>query len=56
MTQKQFVAYSLITSLCIALIASIVVSDEYVMNGLYTISGLGYFIFGTWAAIILLKK
>lgn len=58
MTQNKVVATGLIATLTIAILtavfeASIELSTE---DSLYMLAGLGMFVFGIWASVLLLKK
>ena len=53
--QNRFVAGGLILTI-IACILTAAFAGEETANQLYTLEGLGLFLFGTWAAILLLKK
>lgn len=52
MKNKNLVAYGMIISLSIAVLTGMEAFGE----GAYTIAGLGMFVFGIWASVILLKK
>jgi len=54
MTQKQFVAYGIIASLALTVIAGVL--EPASEDSLYTLSGLGFFAFGIWSSILLLKN
>ena len=54
---NQIVAFSLIGSFVTAILAAIIeVGNAPVADILYTVSGLGFFVFGIWSAVLLLKK
>ena len=54
MTQKQLVAYGIIACLVGAVITGMV--EPYNAEAWYLIEGLGLFVFGIWASVLLLKK
>lgn len=58
MIQKHIVAWAIILVFMLTIInqAVIVPSNPVLSQSLFTLLGAGYFIFGTWAAIILLKS
>jgi len=55
---NNFVAWGILTSITVAIINAIIVEPiDYVLaDGLYTLAGLGLVVFGSWAAVILLRK
>ena len=55
MKQKQFVAYGLITSVVLGVIAYVLSYDALLSDGLFTLAGLGFYVFGIWGAVCLLK-
>ena len=54
MTMKQFVAYGIIGSLSMAFVTAFI--EPLNEDNWYTLAGLGFFIFGIWASVLLLKK
>lgn len=54
MKNAKLVAYGLIASLGLAVLVSIF--EPFNGDDLYQLSGLGFFVFGIWASIILLKN
>ena len=53
---KQAVAYGLITSAFLGIAGVAFAGDYIISNGLYTLAGFGLYIFGVWAAVLLLKE
>ena len=53
---NKFVAYTLLSSMALFVVALAFSYDVDFQNALYTIDGFLWIIFGTWAAILLLKK
>lgn len=55
--QNKIVAGSLISSVELAILAALLETDFLPLaDVLYSISGVGFFVFSIWAAILLLKK
>lgn len=52
MKNAKLVAWGIIISLGLAVLTAILELSDSV----YTISGLGFFVFGIWASVILLKN
>ena len=54
---NKFVAYGLISALTLALVNAIVIepSNAVLADSIYSIAGLGFFLFGIWASVILLR-
>ena len=53
---KQFVAIAMIVSLFLGILGTAFSYDADFSNALYTLSGLGMYVFGVWASVLLLKK
>lgn len=53
---KHFIGWSLVVSMVIFVVAMSFAYNPQLQNSLYTLSGSGWVVFGTWAAIILLKE
>lgn len=51
MKHHKLVAWGIIGSVSLSFVEAILDVNE----GLYTLAGLGYFVFGIWAAVILLN-
>lgn len=51
---KQFVAYAMIGSITIAIITAVI--EPFNEDNWYALSGIGLFVFGAWASVLLLKK
>ena len=58
MQSNQVAAYGILGSLCLAVLAAILTDSvgEAGADAMYSIAGLGMFIFGIWAAVKLLPK
>ena len=56
MEQKQFVGYALIVGVIIGVLGTAIDDGAGAGDGLYTIAGLLLYIFGIWAAVLLLKN
>lgn len=54
MKQNQLVAGGLIISLAIGILAAVL--EPYNSDNWYVLAGLGLYVFGIWASVILLKK
>ena len=52
MKNRKLVAWGIIVSIAIAFINEIAFDAN---DGLYTLAGLGFMVFGIWASVILLK-
>lgn len=55
---NRIVAFGIIFTLVLDLIVAFVIAplNPDMGNGLYTLCGLGFFVFGIWASVLLLKK
>lgn len=53
---NKIVASGLIISAIIGVVGAVFAYDVNLSNALYTLAGLGLYIFGVWAAVILIKK
>jgi len=58
MKQKKLVAWGIIASIVIAVIATVFETSMTVdsNDNLFALAGIGYLVFGTWASVLLLKK
>ena len=52
MKYAKFVAFGILASLTLAIISALVTEDG---DAGYTIAGLGFFVFGIWASVLLLR-
>ena len=50
---KQFVAYAMIACLALAIIVGVV--EPASADSWYGVAGIGFFVFGIWASVILLR-
>ena len=53
---KKFVAIAMIVSLFLGLLGAIFAYNADFSNALYTLAGLGMYVFGVWSAVLLLRK
>ena len=56
MESKQFVGYALIIAVIVGLIGVAFDDGTGAGDGFYTVAGILLYIFGIWAAVLLLKK
>jgi len=57
MTYNHLVAGGLILSVAFGIIAWLFEADYYALADiLYTLAGLGFYVFGVWASVLLLRR
>lgn len=52
---KHFVAWGILASAFVGLLGTFFSYDVNLSGALYTLAGLGLYVFGIWAAVILLR-
>jgi hypothetical protein len=52
---KKFVGWALVASVVLGVIATVFSYDPAFSDAVYTLAGLGFYVFGTWGAVLLLK-
>jgi hypothetical protein len=53
---KKFVGWVLVVSMFLFLFTAYALAGTSLQSGFYTLDGVLWLVFGTWAAVLLLKK